>query len=44
MLSLSPPAWLPLAALILIIAVSALRVFGVERTQGAKRSASAVTP
>lgn len=33
---LSPPAWLPLAAILLIIAVSALRVLGVERAQGVK--------
>jgi protein-S-isoprenylcysteine O-methyltransferase Ste14 len=33
---LSPPAWLPLAALLLIIAVSAVRVVGVERAHGVK--------
>ncbi len=32
----SPPGWLPLAALLLIIAVSALRVFGVERAHNVK--------
>lgn len=31
-----PPAWLPLAALLTIIAVSALRVRGVERAHGVK--------
>jgi protein-S-isoprenylcysteine O-methyltransferase Ste14 len=31
-----PPAWLPLAALLTIIAASALRVRGVERTHGVK--------
>lgn len=33
---LSPPAWLPLATLLLIIAVSALRVMGVERDHKVK--------
>lgn len=31
-----PPPWLPLAALLAIIAISALRLFSVERQQGVK--------
>lgn len=33
-LSYLPPAWLPLAALLAIIAISALRVWGVQRAHG----------
>ena len=33
---LSPPAWLPLAALLLIVAVSAWRVVAVERAHNVR--------